>query len=74
MLRSLVVLLLVFNLLVLSWTTGLFSNWSWGPVKALPETHAQMPIAADALQVTNVQSTPGPAPTPPAAPASSPMQ
>jgi hypothetical protein len=72
MLRSLVVLLLVINLLVLSWTAGIFSRWGWGPVSAQPETQAQAPIAAEALQLTNVQSSITPALMPaPANPSSS---
>ncbi|MEY5029687.1 MAG: hypothetical protein RLZ63_2002 [Pseudomonadota bacterium] len=57
MLRSLVVLLLVINLLVLSWTAGIFSRWGWGPVSASPEAQAQTPLAAEALQLNNVQSS-----------------
>ncbi len=67
MLRSLVALLLVFNVLVLSWTTGVFSKWGWGPAQPHPDTQAQPPIAADALKVLDIQST-----TTPPAPASAP--
>lgn len=74
MLRSLVVLLLVLNVLVLSWTAGIFSRWGWGPVGAQPETQAQAPIAAEALQLTNVQSSTSPAPAAGAATPSSSMQ
>ena len=62
MLRSLVVLLLILNLLVLSWTAGVFSRWGWGPASAQPETQAQTPIASDMLKIRNVQSTLSPAP------------
>ena len=63
MLRSLVVLLLIFNMLVLSWTAGIFSRWGWGPATPHPETQAQTPVAPQTLKVTNIQATVGPAPT-----------
>ncbi len=62
MLRSLVVLLLIFNLLVLSWTAGIFSRWGWGPTTPHPETQAQAPVAPQALKVINVEATMGAAP------------
>ncbi len=65
LLRSAIVLLLVFNVLVLSWTAGIFSRWGWGPTRPHPEVLAQPPIEAQAFKLTDVQSRMSPAPTPP---------
>lgn len=74
MLRSVIVLLLALNLLVLSWTAGVFSRWGWGPAQHRPETQAQPPVAADALKLLDVQSTVSATPALPSTPPSSSVQ
>lgn len=74
MLRSVIVLLLALNLLVLSWTAGVFSRWGWGPAQNHPETRAESPMAADALKLLEVQSTVSATPALPSTPSSSSVQ
>lgn len=70
LLRSVIVLLLLFNLLVLSWTAGIFSRWGWGPTHTPAQVQAQPPIQAEAFKLRDVQSSVKPTPTPSAPPTS----
>lgn len=56
MLRTAVVLLLILNAVVLSWTAGLFSRWGWGPVSPAAEVQAQTALRPEAFKLIDVQS------------------
>lgn len=70
MLRTAVVLLLILNAVVLSWTAGIFSRWGWGPVIPATEVQAQSALHPEAFRLIDVQSSVTSSPTNTTAPSS----